>query len=83
MWDVRVDFDLFSTEQLNAHKAKKAAEYTALDHYSKMDYWSRKKARTEGNVSFIGELINKKFLPFKVFYYGVNTLLKDYLLKYT
>ena len=38
--------------------------------------------RTMGNINYIGELINKKLLPFKVFYLGVSLLITDYLTKF-
>jgi len=35
-----------------------------------------------GNITYIGDLITRKFLPFKVFYFGVSFLLIDYLTKF-
>lgn len=45
-----------------------------LKGLDKTDYWKKKTTRTLGNITYIGELIRRKFLPFKVFYFGINYL---------
>jgi hypothetical protein len=53
-----------------------------MDKLDRMDHLKKRSLRTSGNVMYIGQLIRKRFLPFMIFYFAVNTLLSDYLKKF-
>ncbi len=53
-----------------------------MDKWDRMDYLKKRSLRTSGNVMYIGELIIRRFLPFKIYYFAVNTLVSDYLKKF-
>jgi hypothetical protein len=86
MWDTRLNFETTTDKEemrkCKEYKIKHREKITKMDKLSLSDYNVKRSGRITGNVMYIGELLVKKFLPFKIFYISINHLLQDFLGKH-